>query len=452
MSHSRAWQPLRQAAPSPARASPPPLAAPSRLRPSRIGIMAWAADRESAGTRRRVQLVLGVIWLLDAALQYQPYMFIRAFATQVIEPAGAGSPGFVARPVTFTVELMMHDQVAFNALFATVQLAIGLGLLWRRTVRAALADSIIWALSIWWLGEGLGGILTGSASPVTGAPGAAVLYALIAVLAWPSRPQTADGTSVASGSPLGGRQARLAWLALWGSGAYFLLLAPTQAAGALPGRIARGAGGEPGWIASMERSATAVISSHSTITSVVLAEIFAVIALGVFVPAVTRPVLVLAVVTAAAIWVLGQRFGGILTGHATDPNTGPLLILLAAAYWPLAHSSRRPSAHQPVAARGRHRRSRQAGRRPARSPGDVGPDDLALASHDAVADFVGECGHNPQAPPLLGHTVAVGVGWAPRPTAQIGDRQPRSSWLVPDSDGEHAAFLPAGSVEDGVGD
>ena len=46
----------------------------------------------------------------------------------------------------------------------------------------ALAASIAWALAVWWLGEGLGGVLTGAASPVTGAPGAALLYALAAVL------------------------------------------------------------------------------------------------------------------------------------------------------------------------------------------------------------------------------------------------------------------------------
>ena len=47
-----------------------------------------------------------------------------------------------------------------------------------------------------------------------------------------------------------------------------------------------------------------------------------------------RPALVLAVALALCIWVAGEDFGGILTGHATDPNSGPLLILLAAAFWP----------------------------------------------------------------------------------------------------------------------
>lgn len=313
-------------------------------------IAARSADRGSTGARRRVQIALGVLWLLDAALQYQPYMFTRAFAVKIIEPAGMGSPSFVAAPVTSAGQLILHNEVAFNAMFATIQLALGLGLLWRPAVRAALAGTIVWALSIWWLGEGLGGIFTSTASPVTGAPGAAILYALIAVLAWPARPEAAEAGSVASGGLPGSRWAKPAWLAVWGSGAYFLLLAPNRAAGALHDTIAGGAAGEPGWIASMDRAAAAAIGTHGTAASVALAALFVIIAVGVFVPAVTRPVLVLAIVAAAVIWVLAQNFGGTLTGQGTDPDTGPLLILLAAAFWPLTRTSRTSAGASPDAA------------------------------------------------------------------------------------------------------
>ena len=37
---------------------------------------------------------------------------------------------------------------------------------------------------------------------------------------------------------------------------------------------------------------------------------------------------------AAFIWVFAQALGGILAGGATDVNSGPLLALLALAYWP----------------------------------------------------------------------------------------------------------------------
>jgi|HubBroStandDraft_1064217.scaffolds.fasta_scaffold16173_3 hypothetical protein len=316
---------------------------PAALQPRRISwksIATWAADRESAGARRQIQLALGVIWLVDAALQYQPYMFTRAFAIQVLEPAAAGSPGFVTRPVLFASHLILHSPVFFDALFATIQLAIALGLFWRRTARAALLGSIIWALAIWWLGEALGGTLTGSASPVTGAPGAALLYALIALLAWTSGSRAA---SVAAGSPVGASWPKLVWLALWGSEAYYLLTAANRAPDVLAATIGSGASGEPGWLSYIEVHSAILIGTQGGTVSVVLAALFAVIAVGVFVPVVTRPVLILAIVVASTIWVLGESFGGILTGQATDLNTGPLLILLAAAYWPLANRPGRPA-------------------------------------------------------------------------------------------------------------
>jgi hypothetical protein len=34
-------------------------------------------------------------------------------------------------------------------------------------------------------------------------------------------------------------------------------------------------------------------------------------------------------------WVIGQGFGGILAGGATDPNAGPLFILAAVALYSL---------------------------------------------------------------------------------------------------------------------
>ena len=46
----------------------------------------------------------------------------------------------------------------------------------------------------------------------------------------------------------------------------------------------------------------------------------------------------LAVGTAAFIWI-AEGLGGVLTGGGTDPNSGPLLALVALAYWPLASAA-----------------------------------------------------------------------------------------------------------------
>jgi hypothetical protein len=309
-------------------------------------IAAWAADRDSAGLRRWLQIGLGIVWVLDAALQYQPYMFTQGFVTTIVDPASSGNPAAIANSVTGAGRILLHDVVLFNAAFATIQLVIGLGLLWRPTVKAALAGTIAWGLAVWLFGEGLGGILTGSASPLTGAPGAAVLYVLLAVLIWPRRAPlegltaqrrsaaSGPGASVAASSPLGPRWSRLSWLLLWGSSAYFLLQAQVRAPGHLSSAIGSLAGGEPGWLASTDRGVANAVGSSGGVVSVVLAITFLLVGLAVSIPAATRPALALAIMSAAAIWVLTENLGGIFTGTGTDPNTGPLLILLAAAYWP----------------------------------------------------------------------------------------------------------------------
>jgi hypothetical protein len=142
----------------PGRAGPQvPAGLPHRIRRFR----AWSADRDSTGPRRRIQIALGLLWLLDAALQYQPYMFSPAFPTKILSASAVGSPGPVAAPVMVASRLMLHNVVAWNAVFATAQLALAAGLLCRLTVKAALAATIVWSVAVWWLGESLGGILPG---------------------------------------------------------------------------------------------------------------------------------------------------------------------------------------------------------------------------------------------------------------------------------------------------
>src|ERR1700722_7203417 len=147
------------------------------------------AGRVSA---RTIQIGLGVIWLLDGLLQLQPRMFGPDFANQVILPAAQGQPGLVSSAITHMAHLIALQPAATNAVFAGMQILIGVGLLIRQTVRPALALSFAWALGVWALGEGFGMLFTGMASPLTGAPGGALLYAAIGLLVWPRAARTPD--------------------------------------------------------------------------------------------------------------------------------------------------------------------------------------------------------------------------------------------------------------------
>ena len=77
----------------------PPSSQRTLRRPEATGAtLAWAADRDAADLRRGLQIALGLVWLLDAALQYQPYMFSRNFVTSVLEPAEYGQPSAAGLP------------------------------------------------------------------------------------------------------------------------------------------------------------------------------------------------------------------------------------------------------------------------------------------------------------------------------------------------------------------
>lgn len=277
--------------------------------------------------RRKLQLALGAVWLLDGLLQYQPAMFSKAFPSMLADTA-AGNPAPVAAPITWSASFIGHHLTISNGAFATIQVLLGLGIAFRRTVKPALAASVVWALGVWWLGEGLGGVLTGSASPVLGAPGAVLLYAVLAVLLWPSERDVSAG--FVAGRAVGAAAARLSWAVMWG--AMTVLAALPGAVKTLHSGIADMAAGQPGWLAWLDTHAASALSPGG----LVFAVLMVVIACGVYLPSVlaVRGVLALTVALAVVIWVI-QGFGGMLTGGGTDPNSGPLLVLLALAYWPV---------------------------------------------------------------------------------------------------------------------
>ena len=181
--------------------------------------------------RRVLQLGLAAIWLLDGVLQYQSFMFTKAFTQMIGATSARATPASSPARSTGTPPWSSTTWSLVNTIFATIQLLIGLGIAWRPTVRLALAASIAWALGVWWFGEGLGGVLSGAASPLNGAPGAVIIYALLAVLLWPSDRITASAAPApfVAARAVGPSIARGLWVVLWGSLAYFALTPANRA-------------------------------------------------------------------------------------------------------------------------------------------------------------------------------------------------------------------------------
>jgi hypothetical protein len=278
-----------------------------------------SARRYFASERRRtVQMVLGLIWLLDGALQFQPYMYGNGFIHGMTS-LESGQPQWLVTTINWAAHVYASPSALLNTLAALIQVLIGLGLLYRRTVKLAIAVSIAWALVVWWAGEGFGMLLAGSANPLTGAPGAVALYAIIALLVWPNeRP----------GGLLGVRGARAVWAALWLVMAWAWLLPANSAANATANAIMSAPGS--GWLRSLQSSAASGARGHGDAIAIVLALVSAAIGVAVARNWWARPFLTLAIALNLGYWVIGQGFGGVLyTNSATDLNSGPLFVLLA---------------------------------------------------------------------------------------------------------------------------
>ncbi len=267
---------------------------------------------------RALQTGLGLLWLLDGGLQFQGFMYSRGFIA-MIKAQAVGQPGWAAHSIIWAANLAGGDLGVFNTGFAVVQVLIGAGLLLRPTVKGALGLSFAWALVVWWFGEGFGMMLMGSmASPLSGAPGAVVLYVLIGLLAWPNG---------RAGGLLGVRGARVMWASLWLVMAWLWLGAGSAAPNAIHDIIAAAPSGMS-WLSSLQDGVATLLRDNGVAVALILAGTSALIGIGVATGQRVRELLTLAVLLNLAYWLLGQGLGGIFQGGATDPNAGPLFLLL----------------------------------------------------------------------------------------------------------------------------
>jgi hypothetical protein len=291
------------------------------LRATRSGHVGLSTAFLSDGvriTRRQVQIVLGLLWLLDGALQLQPFMLGTGFARQVIAPLADGQPLVIAGPIRWAANVIAAHPLAWDLPFAAAQLLIGLGLIVPRTARVALAASLPWAVGVWFFGEGLAGLATGHASLLTGAPGAVVLYGVLGLAAWPQRDRPDEAPA---------RWLPLAWAVLWVGGAVFQAL-PGQNTGTAIADALTGAGA-PHWLNRLDASVAGVARHHGLAVVVALVVVEALIGLAALRGKSRIVAATAGFVLAIAIWVVAQNLGQLYSGNATDPNSGPLIALMA---------------------------------------------------------------------------------------------------------------------------
>jgi hypothetical protein len=301
------------------------------------------ADRPPKDLQRTCRLILATAWLIDAVLQIQPFMFRQGpngFSGMLYETA-AGNPSWISHSITWNASIVDHHPVLTDALFAAVQFCIGFGIAWRRTVREALVLSVAWSVAVWWFGEGLGAILHGGATPFGGGPGGVLFYALLAVLLWPV---PGNDEPFVAARAVGDMGARAIWVFVWMTLAVLSVVGSGRSPEALRGLVADVENGEPGWIAHLDRFTESFMLHHGTTTAISFAIFCVAIAVGIYLPPRgVRVLLGFIALVFGVIWVSIQNFGGVLTGMATDPNSGPLIVLFALLYWPHQRTRRAES-------------------------------------------------------------------------------------------------------------
>jgi hypothetical protein len=316
----------------------------------------------STVTRRHIQIVLGLIWFLDGALQLQHQMFTSAFATQVIDPAAQGQPVWVGGPMHFFVHIFLMHPAIFNSLIAITQMGLGVLILWKRTAKWGLWASVLWGLFVWSVGEGYGGMFNGGASLLMGAPGAALLYLLLALAVLPSSTRRGSKTDEKHTS----KQTAafwlvIVWVLLWFGGMFWQLsTSGMNSVSGMKSMILSNAQSAPHWLATTDTYVAEKINSLGTYTQTMstgqsmnmmqmaqmptkkgsadwftptLAMLMVFISMGVVWRPTRKISLALGIVISLFFWVVGQSLGSYYTGTATDPNTGPLIVLLAIAIW-----------------------------------------------------------------------------------------------------------------------
>jgi hypothetical protein len=283
---------------------------------------------------RILTISLGALWLLDGILQLQPAMFTSAFVQQVLATTLQGQPPAIAAIINFGIAVWNLNPFWFNIAAAGIQLLIGMLLIipfMRRSEKIGPSDraaaitkfalwlSVAWALIIWIFGEGFGMIATGSATFYTGAPGSALLYAILAVFLLDEMNERRDKTDK---HPLAKLPIAAGIIFLIGAA---LNLTPMFWQPTMLSMLAT-VPAVSNWLA-----AGSLGGAQGTMLGNLLAvDVLA--ALGIFLICMprSRTVAWLACAFLIAVWWIGQSFGSIFTfpgGTATDPNSAVVLVL-----------------------------------------------------------------------------------------------------------------------------
>jgi hypothetical protein len=293
-------------------------------------------------SKQLLRRILGALWLIDGLLQLQPQMFTMNMVNGVMVPTVESQPAPVAASLHWIIAVTTQNLVLINLLIAIVQIVLGILLIMGLWVRGTVIASVIWALIVWYAGEGMSMLLTGQAGILTGAPGAVLLYPLLGLLIYP-RASASHGADEETDEDTLLSQAHFRWFlaGFWVFSA-LLQLQPYwwqdgQISQTISGMV--GQGGLNGILVDPILNELAALTAHIEVPlNIALIVIFLVLGVGLAVVKEDqlRPFLIASIVVSFIIWWGAEGFGMIFTGMATDFNSGLLIIVMTLACWPKA--------------------------------------------------------------------------------------------------------------------
>lgn len=293
---------------------------------------------------RILTIGFGALWILDGLLQFLPNR--GANTLEITAMTGWGQPAWVLDVVDAIINFIYLNGLAtlFSLALGVGQTLVGVLMLMgpkSRWGRLGLYLSIPASVTIWFVGEWLGGLMgfwTGGITFVNGGPGAVMLYLVGTWIVLPGGRVLGPDLLTRVRNAVGGLWVLGALLqavpALWRGGlsdAFYEVRVLTY----------------QGWWTRPIAAMVHWTAQANAIWNGVFVLVMLGIGLGVLLRRDGWALYVLAGLWVLFVWWVGENFGALFGGVATDPNSGPawavlmLPLALAALRRPRA-ASRRP--------------------------------------------------------------------------------------------------------------
>lgn len=283
---------------------------------------------------------LGLFWVIAGILQFQPLMFTPDFYAwypsrimeSIVQTAADGQPHFVVATVHLGSSIWSTHPVLFNAAAASLQLLIGLILLFGRgkLIYAGLVLSVIWGGLVWITAEAFGDVFGGS-SYFDGFPGAAVLYVISSIILlalWSGRNQRRS-RSIQTGLKY--------LIAIYWFWVAYLQVTPSsgfwEARGLVEPFANEAAQPGPRFLALPVQSFSYVVQTNPGLVNIVVILLMLVMAFLTLFGLWNRVTMTIATIWLVWSWWFGQGFGGVFSGAGTDLNSIPVIGLWMVCLW-----------------------------------------------------------------------------------------------------------------------